>query len=210
MIDENEECVVEQPTESGSVHLSAADIVDAHSNGRVLRQGEIDRFCHHGVAAGALGSPRPLLVDEVVFQEHGYFEFARDCYEEKTEQAFTMVVAGIDAVIDIAAWQPKSNRIALWLNRAFALGEEQVWFPRFDDDALRIWRTPMKWLAAGRQGLVVVRPGPAFYALGNLSCVAAEDVEHGEQLEKILTPPKPRTRILVPSKIPSITRSEAA
>ena len=37
---------------------------------------------------------------------------------------------------------------------------------RFDGDPLRIWRTPMKWLAAGREGLVIVRRKAAFYGVG--------------------------------------------
>jgi hypothetical protein len=122
-----------------------------------------------------------------------------------------MIVEADGGAIDIAAWQPKSGRIGLWLKRAFALGEEQIW-PRFEGDPLHVWRTPMKWLKAGRQGLVIVRREATFYALGNLPDIVAEDVKHGDELETLLTPPKPRTRILVPATPKSLEndRCEAA
>ena len=203
--------VVGWQMESGNVWPSPADIIEAHSKGRHLFIGEIDRFVQRGVPKEALFSPHPILAAEVVFLANGYFEFSTDCFDGTPEYAFIMLVEADGGAIDIAAWQPKTGRIGLWLKRAFALGEEQIW-PRFEGDPLHIWRTPMKWLKASRQGVVIVRREAAFYALGNLPDIIAEDVEHGDDLEALLTPPKSRTRIMVPAitKLLEITHCEAA
>ena len=190
--------------------VSQSDIYDAHASGRSLKQGEADQFLSRGVERNALYLPCPVRADLVVFQKNGWFEFARDVGEDGSEQAFTILVEGADGPSDIVAWQPKTHRIAFWLNRAFALGEEQIWHPCLDDDPMRIWRTPMRWLRAGRQGLVILRPKAAFFHLTNLSAISAEDFEHGQELEHLLIPPKPRTRIFVPAQTQSTNRSEAA
>jgi hypothetical protein len=185
-----------------------ADIIDAQAGGRALRQGEIDRLLKRGVPEEALHFPHPLLAQDVVFLPNGYFEFQRHLQDEVGEPAFTMIVEGADGPIDIVAWQPQTNHTALWLKRAFALGEEQLSGPRLDDEPLRVWRSPMTWLAARRRGLVIVQPKAAFYTLGCLSRIVAEDIDHGIELDTLLTPPKPRTRILVPAGLQSPNRSE--
>ena len=200
---------VECPLGRGNTWLSPGEIIEAHSRGRGLRQGEIERFVQRGISLEFLFSPYPVLGAEVVFLTNGYFEFSDDYYDDTSfDHAFIILVEGCSGVIDIAAWEPKSGRLALWLNRAVALGEEQIWLPRIHDYPLRIWRTPMKWLAASREGLVIVRREAAFHSVGTLSSVVAEDVDHGIELETLLTPPKPRTRILVPASTDSIVGND--
>lgn len=188
--------------------MSAADIVDAHSRGRALLVGEVDRFIQWGVSPQSLSAGYPVLASEVVFLPNGYFEFFEECPDAVAEKAFLLIAQNYGGPVDIVAWQPKTNRIALWLNRAIALGEEQFWGPRFDDAPLPVWRTPMKWLAAGRRGLVILHPRQAFHLLGNLPAIVAEDLEHGTELELLLTPPKPTTQILVPAPNDVITPNQ--
>jgi hypothetical protein len=195
---------VGQCTSDSPFGPSATDIINAHSRGRNLLPGEIASFTRRGVTTKWLSSPCPVLAAEIVFLPNGYFEFADDCQDGTPEFAFIVIADSYCGANDIVAWQPKTKRTALWLNRAIALGEEQVWGPRFDDAALPIWRTPLKWLAAGRRGLVILRPGHACHLLGNVPAIVAEDVEHGNELELLLTPPKPTTQILVPARTKSI------
>jgi hypothetical protein len=179
--------------------IGEADLFEVQAAGRALKPGEIDRFRDKGGDPEALYRPHALRVDRVVFQRDGSFEYLRDLDESDgvADSVFTIVVTATYGAIDIAAWQPESNRIGLWLNRAFALGEEQILAPRLGDEPLPIWRTPMKWLRAGRQGLVVLRPGAAGFHLDCVPVLLAEDFAHGEELERILTPKKPKTKILL-------------
>src|SRR5471030_748715 len=91
----------------------------AHLHGRNLRQREIDRFGELGISAVDLGDPWPVLADHVVF-EGDYFLFA-GANGEKGEPAFTFVVISNVGLIDIAAWHPQTNRLAVWLGHGFAL-----------------------------------------------------------------------------------------
>lgn len=83
----------------------------AHLHGRNLKQREIDRFAELGVPALHLGSPWPVLVDKVVF-EGEFFSFADDL-GVPGELAFTIVVFSNAGMIDIAAWQPETERLSM-------------------------------------------------------------------------------------------------
>jgi hypothetical protein len=187
--------------------VSALDILEAHARGRMLALGELHRFEITGVTAKSLAIPHPVRRDLVMFGQDGSFEFSRDTNEDTGAPAFTLIVSASAGPIDIVAWQPKPNRIALWLNRGFALGEEQIWRARLDRP-MPIWRTPMSWLRSGRDGLVLLRPDAAFHYLSELSTVAAEDFEHAQEIQRLLRPPMPRTKILIPTGPNPASRSE--
>jgi hypothetical protein len=183
---------------AGQLFLSAADIEDLHRGGRELKLSEIERFASQGIAMAHLMTPTPVRADRIVFRKDGSFDFERDGVEGTVIPAFTIAVeGGIGRIIDIAAWEPRSGRVALLLNRAFALGEEQIWQPNLNRDPLPIWRSPFGWLRAGRRGLVLLRPAAAPFYFRDIPTAAAEDLAHGEWLERILKPPKPTTHIVI-------------
>jgi hypothetical protein len=181
----------------GPASLTEEEIRTEHLRGRVLAQGEIKRFASKAILQSSLREPWPVLVDRVVFKESGLFDFAREVGDEGAINCFTIPVMATSGFVDIAAWEPGTGWTALWLGRGFALGEKQVWDPRFDDEPLMVWRSPFEWLRSGREGLVILRGRAAYFYLGYLPALAVEDVEHGEELEKLLLPPKPSARIMV-------------
>jgi hypothetical protein len=181
----------------GPASVPEEEIRAEHLRGRALTQGEIKRFASKGVSESALCEPRPVLGDRVVFDVRGLFGFAREVGDEGAVNCFTIAVIATSGIVDIAAWVPITGRTALWLGCGFALGEEQVWGPRFDDEPLMVWRSPFAWLRSCREGLVILRPRVAHFNLGHLPALAVEDIEQGDELEKLLLPPKPSAKIMV-------------
>jgi hypothetical protein len=186
------------------------DIVDEHRRGRPLKSPEIQKLIARGVTEAAIDTPYPLRVVEVVFQPGGWFEFARHVEGGVTVKAITIPVASAAGLTDILAWQPETNLCAFWNNNVFALGEEEIWASRLTDARLHVWRSPWGWLRAGRRGLVIVRPQVVCSYLEYLPTLLAEDIEHGEELERMLTPPRPDIKILVPDMHSQTLDSEAA
>lgn len=156
----------------------------AHLHGRSLRQREIDRFGELGVRAIDLGTPWPVLADRVVFYGE-FFAFADDA-EMIGEPAFTMAVISNAGMIDIAAWQPETNRLTVWCGEGFALGERQIHHPNPLAQGLRVFRTPIGWLRAGRCGIVIIRSKFARAVLGHVPLLIAEDDQHRSELQDLL------------------------
>jgi hypothetical protein len=156
----------------------------AHLHGRNLKKREIDRFAELGMPALNLGTPWPVLVDKVVFYG-GYSSYADDV-GVAGELAFTFVVISNAGMIDIVAWQPETNRLAVWCGDGFALGERQIHHPTPLVHGLRVFRTPIGWLRAGRCGIVIVRSKFARAVLGHVPLLIAEDEEHRSELRDLL------------------------
>jgi hypothetical protein len=165
---------------------------------RFLKQAEIDRFVERGVKASALYISGAVVVDQVVFQDNGLFEFGRNTGDMNAQNAFIFEVRGVEGLTDLAAWDPYSSQCALWLGRGFALGESQVWFPTLSGGPLRIWRSPLGWLRAYRDGLVILNPRAAYWYLCDVPALAAEDANHRKQISRMLIPPQPRI-VVAPS-----------
>jgi hypothetical protein len=190
--------------------VSEIEIENAHMRGRVLCQAEIDRFASAGVSASALFTPSALRVQQVVFRTDEIFDFVPDAPDEESVALITILVLGVGGTIDIVSWDPRTDRLGLWLGRAFALGETELWAPRLGREVVSIWRSPWGWLRSGRQGVVILRPHAAPFYFDHVPEVLAEDLEHGEELEKILRPSRPRTKILLPSQTTQRSRSAVA
>jgi hypothetical protein len=145
----------------------------------------------------AIAKPEMILADDVVFDADS-FRFARHCPGEPSTPAITILVMGAAGAVDIAAWAPPT--LATWTGQGYALGEEQIFGPRLDDSPLPIWRTPLSWLRSSRQGIVLLprmQSRAAWVMLDHLPGVLAEDIEHGEEIEKLRM--KPTTKIYVPA-----------
>jgi hypothetical protein len=96
----------------------------------------------------------------VFFQDDG-FDFADIAEQLGSVPALIFTAQDGDEVVDLVAWQPSTGTVASWLNVAFALGEiDQITNPAtyFDGGALHIHETPLQWLQAGCEGIVVMKP----------------------------------------------------
>ena len=154
----------------------------AHLHGRSLRQREIDGFAEFGVCALDLGIPWPVLADRVVF-EGNFFVFADDV-GETGELAFTFVVISNAGSIDIVAWHPTTNRLAVWFGHGFALGESQIHHPIPLISGLPVFRSPIGWLRSGRRGIVLVREDFTKDVLHSVPLLVAEDDQHRRDLQR--------------------------
>jgi hypothetical protein len=175
---------------------------DASNN---LLPRDVEAFVRSGVAADTLAGPVPVRTGHVVFDALG-FEFEHHHNGEEGVRAFLFLITDHQGVArDVVAWAPKQKRLATWLSRAWALGEEQVFSSRLTDhQALPVWRSPINWLRAGRKGVCLVRPEAAVHYLCDAGPLLAEDAIHGAELKQLLTRPAPR--IIVPA---SSTRKAA-
>jgi hypothetical protein len=159
-----------------------------------LRQVVWDWLRKAGVPASAIGR-RIIRRASVTFASDGIFDFTDD----GGESALVFLVCDPWATpTDIAIWQPRSNRMASWLGRCWALGEGSIYAPRLIfEGALPIWQNALEWLRANRQGLVILRPDAATHYFADTGPLLAEDVDHGVELQAALARPAPR--IVVPS-----------
>jgi hypothetical protein len=178
----------------------------AHLHGRNLRQREIDRFAEFGIGALNLGNPWPVLADRVVF-EGDFFHFADDV-GEMGEAAFTFVIISNAGFIDIAAWCPRTNRLAVWLGEGFALGERQIHHPNPLSPGLHVFRSPMGWLRCGRSGIVIVRDDFTDVVLAAVPILVAEDERHQRDLQKVFPVGSPGPKIMVSQPAPIIAVTE--
>jgi hypothetical protein len=149
--------------------------------GRNLNQSQIDRFLKHGVEAINLFKAWSTQADCVTFNGE-YFEFADD-NDVSGVQVFTMGVIGEIGLIDVLAWHPSSGRLATWLGLGFGLGEAEINHHVDNDSAgLAVFRTPLNWLRAGCEGIVIVHKAFANIALANVRRLIAEDENHRKEL----------------------------
>jgi hypothetical protein len=154
-----------------------------------------------GVPLDALCRPIMILAGSVVLDRPAGFSFAEPG-DADAERVFLIAVHDEDGgFLDIAAWQPARSWVGLWLGRAWALGQERVLDPRAADHAaLPVWRSPLNWLRAGRQGIVLVRPRVGAYVLDDAGPLLAEDVAHAVELRRLLTRSGPRILVRAPER----------
>jgi hypothetical protein len=183
----------------------------ALSRGRNLYQSEIDRFREQGVAAIDLFKAWSTQVDWVDFNGE-YFEFADEC-GDGGEQVFTMGVISTKGLIDAIAWHPATGRLAAWLGVGFALGEYRIGdHLETDSAALAVYRSPLGWLRAGCEGIVIVRKTFAHIILKKVLILIAEDENHRFELGGMFPVGAAGPRIVVraPTEADSAVKLEVA
>jgi len=102
--------------------------------------------------------------------------------------------------IDLIAWQPKTRELASWCGQAFCLGDQDDIFnpaTYFAGDALRVHETPLDWLLADREGIVILRPEWAAAYLASCQRLCFSGQTYARRVEKWLQPRKPKVEILV-------------
>ncbi len=78
--------------------------------------------------------------------------------------------------------------VASWRGQAFCLGDiDDIFNPAtyFAGDALRIHATPLDWLHADREGIVIVRPELAPAYLADCRRIRCSSKAHALQVEKM-------------------------
>jgi hypothetical protein len=146
-----------------------------------------------GVSRSAILCPWPIGAANVKFDGDAF------ALDPNGERALTFLVEDCGEVIDIAAWQPRTGQLATWLSAAFAIGQEKIFNPAtyFADSALRVHETPLQWLQAEREGIVIVRPDLAHAHLANCQRLAFSDARFAQMVKAWLQPPKPTVEIFV-------------
>ena len=95
--------------------------------------------------------------------------------------------------VDLVAWTSNPYRIASWFGATPFLGAENLFAPRLHD-GLKVFPNPLAWLKAERDGVVIVDPEEAKWALvGELLIVS--DGAFGLELREKLSLPLPRIAI---------------
>ena len=87
---------------------------------------------------------------------------------------------------DLAAWDPLTQQIALWVGRVAMLGQQNVLAPRLSM-ALKVQLSPMDWLRDEREGIYIIDNSHAAPLLNDAGRLAAETTEQGLALERNLT-----------------------
>lgn len=111
-------------------------------------------------------------------------------------RAFVLAVADRwDEVSDLIAW-PVEAPTEFWTveHRAAVLNEGALYSL---DSAVSVFRTPLEWLAAGGAGIVILDDESAWRLLADGPALIAQDIEHARHVQRVITPPAPRARILV-------------
>jgi hypothetical protein len=151
---------------------------------------------HHGIAAAALTESWPIGAATVCFHDGGgTFDI-----DAAGGRALTFRATDRDDVIDLIAWQPRTDQLASWRGAAFCLGDlDDIWNPAtwFDGDGLHIHRSPLDWLKADRNGIVILQPKLCWAYLRNVQSVICSDIEHGDAVKRWIKPPRPQTKIFI-------------
>lgn len=166
----------------------------------VITGGRANDLLTLGVRPEDLLQPHPLRVGYIAWVDNETFAFERHLVIDiPVERVLLILITDPEGdAVDIAAWQPASGRLGTWCHRAWALGESTIYAPRLSEQgALPVWRSPVGWLRARREGVVLIQPRLAAAFLCDAGPLLAEDVEHGCELKEKLTRPAPR--ILIPS-----------
>lgn len=179
---------MEQITDFYSEHLSLKSV---HRSWGFPNDDELLWLLDQGVSNKALW---PISGATVRFNV-ATFELDHD-----GERALVFRAEDRGEVIDLIAWQPRTGTLASWRGQAFCLGDmDDIFNPAtyFAGDALRVHATPLDWLLADRDGIVIVQPDLAPACLANCQRIRCSSKAHARQVENWLKPRKPTVEILV-------------
>jgi hypothetical protein len=171
------------------------DIMTVFNASRPLSRREVDELERLDIPPDALAGSIPVVSSNVNFDGDRFeFEHHHRRYDEEGVHAFLfLVINPWNEAIDIVAWSTSLGKLATWLGRAWALGEETIRHPRLTDhEGLQVHRTPVGWLKAQRKGICLVRPQAAVHHLDDAGPFIPEDINHLVELKRLLLRPEPR------------------
>jgi hypothetical protein len=134
-----------------------------------------------------------MEVEPVVFPPNDRFEFARYA-RDASDAAVAVVFHAPDELgnpLDLAAWEPETGHLALWLGRVAMLGQDNLYGWRVGEP-LVVHETALEWLQAGREGVLIIDPQRASPLLRMVEPLGVRCPEFGRQLQAALTIRAPR------------------
>jgi hypothetical protein len=155
---------------------------------------ELEWLFASGVPVDAMAEPWPIKSAKVRFSNSGSFDFDREGH-----QAIIFLAEDLGKAIDLIAWRPPSGGIASWRGAAFCLGDtEHIFSPAtyFADGALRIHQTPLDWLKAERDGVVIVQTQWTYAYLRDARLSFA-DRAFAQKVKRWREPPAPRGELFI-------------
>jgi hypothetical protein len=123
------------------------------------------------IGRAVLSSP-PIRAAPVEFLGDGRFYFNEAC-----PKALVLPALDYGITIDFVAWSARMAELASWRGLAWCLGDqEQIENPAttWCGGVLRIHRTPLEWLQADGEGIVIIDPARAAVMLKGVAVSFAE------------------------------------
>jgi hypothetical protein len=157
-------------------------------------------FLAKGAPSAALVYPEMTRRSRVSYhRESPFFDFVEDDGEDEENAIVFLAREGGGRAGDLIAWTPRSGRLAAHWGPVSVLGTDDILTPRLTcEGALLVHRTPLGWLRAGRQGVVVVEARGAALVLRDFGPLAGEDEAHGRELRQLFRQTEPK--IYVPDR----------
>jgi hypothetical protein len=176
--------------------MSASDkdesLTSVHRSCGFPSDDELRWLLHQGISDTALW---PISGATVSFHlKHSTFDL-----DPAGERTLIFRAEDCDEVIDLIAWQPRTGQLASWRGQAFCLGDvDNAFNPAtyFAGGALRVHESPLQWLLAEREGIVILRPdlGHAYLKGRRVLC---DDPYHAARIERWCQPPRANVEILI-------------
>jgi len=164
----------------------------------------LKRLRERGVSVDALCEPELPAQAQVVMRD-SVFDFADECDDAAVDAVIFLARDEFGDPADLVAWDPRGNRIAGWYGAAPLLGAENIFGPRLDpEQALRVDESPLHWLLAEREGVVIVHSLRAAPILREYEPLKVVDPTFGRRLAILINPKPPRIYA------PSVSAKEAA
>ena len=174
-----------------SPYAENKSLASVHRSWGFPNDDELRWLLHQGISDAALW---PISGATVRF-DRGTFDL-----DDAGELALTFRAEDCGEIVDLIAWQPRTNQLASWRGQAFCLGDvDDVFNPAtyFAGDALRVHETPLQWLLADRDGIVILRHDWAHAYLGNCQRIVCPDARLAREVEVWVQSPRPTVEILV-------------
>ncbi len=186
--EDNEAC-----TDNTSSHLALKQFDWGHPNAL-----QVQWLTSQGVSFDALLHPWPIGATRIRFDE-GRFDI-----DAKGKDALTFVCFDGDEPIDICAWQPKTGEIASYTGSAIFLGDEDdIFNPAswFGGDDLLVHSTPLEWLRADREGVVILDHARAGHLLAQCRSVSVANDALAATIFRNTRPIQPTVKIFIREEI---------
>ena len=124
------------------------------------------------------------------------------------EPTITFRAADCGVVRDLISWEPCTGKLASLYGAAFCLGDlDQIFSPAtyFDGGMLRIHPTPLDWLKADRDGIVIVRHDLTYGYLRGVSRVVCTGTALADRIKRWMRVPKPITEFFIDTDTEEMT-----
>lgn len=168
--------------------MTAADLeAEMASAAARVRQEHMDRLISLGVPGSAiarLGAIQPVFGISAALPERSHIYQPGD-----GPPHVVMPVMDVGSMIDLIAW--RTTQPARWLWRkglGWALGTDWL-LPRWDDGPVRLFATPLEWLAGAGQGICILDwNAPEIREMAMLEAIEADELI-GRRLLAVLSKP---------------------